>query len=85
VSGAPVVTLFGRPGCHLCDEAREGLERLRAEGADFTLREVNIEGDEELHRSLLELVPVVDVEGVRVSELIFEPDAVRSRLDTFPA
>jgi glutaredoxin len=80
-----VVTLYARPGCHLCDEARAGLERLRREGARFELREVDIEGDDELHRRLLELIPVIDVNGVRISELIFEPDAVLARVDTFPS
>jgi len=79
------VTLYGRPGCHLCDEARDALVRLRSDGIEFSLREVDIEGDEELHRSLLELIPVVELDGERVSELVFEPDAIRSRLDTFPA
>lgn len=80
-----VVTLYGRPGCHLCDEARAGLERLRREGTRFELREIDIEGDDELHRKLLELIPVIDVNGVRISELIFDADAVRARVDTFPS
>jgi glutaredoxin len=79
------VTLYGRPGCHLCDEARAGLEELRRGGLTFTLREVDIESDRELHRRLLELIPVVEVDGVRVCELLFDADRVRSRLDTFPA
>jgi len=82
---ASVVTLYARPGCHLCDEARSALERLRRDGARFTLREVDIESDPELHRRLLELIPVVEVDGERVSELIFDGDRVRARLDTFPA
>ena len=32
---------------------------------------------------MLELIPVIDVNGVRVTELIFEPDAVLARIDTF--
>ncbi len=80
-----VVTLYGRPGCHLCDEARAGLEEMRAAGARFELREVDIEGDPDLHREMLELIPVIEVNGERVSELLFEPDLVRSRLVTFPA
>ena len=80
-----VVTLFGRDGCHLCDEAREGLEKLRSDGARFELREVDIELDERLHRELLERIPVVEVDGVRVSELWLDPDAVLARVDTFPA
>jgi len=78
-----VVTLFGRPGCHLCDEARLGLEKLLSDGARFELHEVDIERDDLLHREMLELIPVIEVNGARVSELIFEPDAVLARVDTF--
>jgi len=76
------VTLYAREGCHLCDEARAELLALRAGGAKFELREVDIESDERLHRELLELIPVVEVDGRRVSELLPDADAVRSRLDT---
>ncbi len=79
-----VVTLYGRDGCHLCEEARVRLEEMRRGGAGFTLVEVDIETDPEMHRRMLELIPVVEVDGVRVSELILDADAVRSRLDTFP-
>ncbi len=84
MSPADVVTLYGRPGCHLCEEARAGLAKMLGNGLAFELREVDIEADEELHRRLLELIPVIEVNGARVSELIFEPDAVLAGLDTFP-
>jgi glutaredoxin len=79
------VVLYTRPGCHLCDDAREALLRLRAEGPGFQLREVNIERDERLHVAYLERIPVVEVGGEVVSELALNPRAVRSRLDTVAA
>ena len=80
----PIVTLYGRPGCHLCDQARELLAGLRAggDGPRFELREVDIDCDERLLREMLELIPVVEVEGVRVSTLLPDPGAVINRLDT---
>ena len=33
------VTLYTRPGCHLCDDARSALEKLRAE-VEFELKEM---------------------------------------------
>ena len=45
VSPRLTVTLYGRPGCHLCDAAREMLRTLRAEFG-FTLEDVNIEDDD---------------------------------------
>jgi len=77
-----VVTLFGREGCHLCDQAREALLRMRRDGLDFALEEVDIEGDPELHRRLLERIPVIEVGGEPVCELFIDEDAVRARLDT---
>lgn len=80
-----VVTLYGRPGCHLCIEARDGLEALRGRAAAFTLREIDIEGDDELHRRLLERIPVVEVDGEIACEVFFEQDAVLARIGTLSA
>ena len=77
-----VVTLYGRPGCHLCGEARAGLERLLDQGHRFELREVDIEADEALHRDLLERIPVIEVDGAVVNELIYDEGVVRARLAT---
>ena len=81
----PSVVLYGRPDCHLCDEARDGLDRLRAEGLEFEVEEVNIETDEELHRRFLERIPVVKLDGEIVSELFLDADGLRARLDTLSA
>jgi glutaredoxin len=76
----PSVVLYGRPDCHLCDEARAGLERLRADGLDFELDEVNIESDPQLHHRFLERIPVVELDGEIVSELFLDPDQLTVRL-----
>jgi glutaredoxin len=69
------VTLYGRPGCHLCDEAREVLERM---GVPF--ESVNIETDDELHRRYLERIPVVVVDGEELFEYFVDEDVLRARL-----
>jgi hypothetical protein len=79
------VVLYGRPDCHLCDEARAGLERLRSTGLEFELDEVNIESDDELHARYLERIPVVEVDGEIVSELHLDAGGLRTRLDTLSA
>jgi hypothetical protein len=81
----PVVTLFGRPDCHLCDEAREAILGLRQAGLGFELREVDIDGDPDLHRSHLERIPVVEVDGDEVSELRLDVDALRAKLASVKA
>jgi hypothetical protein len=79
------VTLYGRAGCHLCDDAREAILALLAEGVSLELREVDIEADERLHAELVERIPVVEVEGSIVSELVLDVQALRSRLHTVAA
>jgi glutaredoxin len=74
------VTLYGRAECHLCDEAREALAELRSQGLEFDVAEVDIESDDALLRSHLERIPVVEVDGKEVSELIFDEKAFRTAL-----
>ena len=57
-----IVTLYGRPGCHLCDEARESLRRVQTR-APFTLQEVDITTDDALHTRYLERIPVIALGG----------------------
>jgi hypothetical protein len=54
------VTLYGRPGCLLCDEVREELRALQAQ-VPHELVEVNIESDAALHSRYVEQIPVVVV------------------------
>jgi glutaredoxin len=77
---ALVVTLYARDGCHLCDEARRSLLALAAELGDVELAEVDIEGDERLLEAYLERIPVIELNGREISELEFDPDALRSAL-----
>jgi glutaredoxin len=75
------VTLYGKPGCHLCDDARAALEQVRVE-RPFDLREVDVSLDPALHRRYGERIPVVEVEGEELFEYHVDPAALRERLDT---
>jgi len=77
-----VVTLYTRPGCHLCDEARKAISARREELPPFDLREIDIETDPILHTRYLERIPVVAVDGEVVSELHFDLARLLARLDT---
>jgi hypothetical protein len=76
------VVVYSRPDCHLCEEALAKIVSLHGEGYRFELREVDIESDEGLLRRLLERIPVVEVDGEPVSELVLDISALRVRLDT---
>jgi len=79
------VVVYSRPGCHLCEEALQQIVALHAEGYRFNLHEVDIESNELLLRRHLERIPVVEVDGVEVSELILDRTALTARLDTVGA
>jgi glutaredoxin len=74
------VTLYGKAGCHLCDEAREAVATVQAERG-FELEEVDIALDPVLHRRYGERIPVVAIDGIDELELIVDADAVRDLLD----
>lgn len=73
------VVLYGRPGCHLCEEAREELERLRPELA-FALDERDIEQDDALHAAYLERIPVIALDGEELFDFFVDADELRRRL-----
>jgi glutaredoxin len=75
----PAVTLYGRDGCHLCDEARAVLLRVREE-LPFALQEVDIERDDELFKRYLERIPVVCVDGEELFEYHVDEATLRRRL-----
>ena len=52
------VDIYSRPGCHLCEEAKEVIERVRRR-YNFDLQVINIEQDAELERAYGTEIPVV--------------------------
>ena len=74
------VTLYTRPGCHLCDDARAALEELRAQ-VDFEIHEVNIETDDALHAAYLERIPVICLDGEHVSDYFVDEPTLTARLN----
>jgi glutaredoxin len=73
------VTLYGRPGCHLCDEARAVLERVRATHP-FRLEEIDIDADDALFKRYLERIPVVAVDGEERFEFFVDDEALKRTL-----
>ena len=58
------MTLIGKPGCHLCEEAREVVARVTAELGESFL-ELNILDDPGLHEKYWEQIPVTLVDGAQ--------------------
>lgn len=75
------VTVYSRPGCHLCQDAMAALESLRGE-LGFELRERDITADEQLHRAYFERIPVIALDGEELCEHFVDETLVRERLES---
>jgi hypothetical protein len=71
----PDLILYARPGCSLCDEAREAIRLVSDDRRERGLPvpevvEHDIERDPELHRRYLERIPVVELGDQRVELIV---------------
>ena len=73
------MVLYTRPGCHLCDVARETVLSLR-ERLRFAFDEVDIEADEELELEYGIRIPVLEVDGEEAFEVTIDPAALERML-----
>jgi hypothetical protein len=73
------VVLYGRAGCHLCDDARAAILRV-GERAVLTLTEVDIEADDALLKRYLERIPVVEVDGEELFEFFVDEGVLEARV-----
>jgi hypothetical protein len=81
----PTIEFLTRPGCHLCDEARDGLqavleERAMAGRLPAIIREMDISSDPVLERRHLERIPVLIVGGDELP-LAMSQRAIRAFLE----
>jgi len=79
MAGRPVVTLYRREGCPLCDHAMAMLEPLARRMA-FAIEPVDIESDDALHRRYVYEIPVVAVDGADVIGWPFTPESLERAL-----
>lgn len=76
---APEVTLYERPGCHLCEEAALALAPVLARYGARLVR-VNVEADAALDARLGLAIPVVAVDGTEVTHAPIDLGAVTAAL-----
>jgi glutaredoxin len=62
-----ILTLYSKPGCHLCDDLREFLNELAPELA-LTVREVDIEKDSTVFDRYRHRIPVLVMNGREIVE-----------------
>ena len=75
----PRVVFYKAAGCHLCERAEGELAAL-AEELGFEPERVAIDGDPELEARYRELIPVVEIDGVRAFVYYLQPDAFRRKI-----
>jgi glutaredoxin len=76
---APRVTLIGRPGCHLCDNARETISRVADDlGVAWEERDITQSTDD--LRDYWEMIPVTLVDGVQHDFWRVSEDRLRTAL-----
>ncbi|MBO1739776.1 glutaredoxin family protein [Leifsonia sp. TF02-11] len=78
------VTLIGKPGCHLCDDAREAIRSVIAglpdDGPVVEVEERSILDDPELHERYVEDIPVVLIDGRQHTYWRVDPSRLRTAL-----
>jgi glutaredoxin len=73
------IVIYSRPGCHLCDEAKQAIEAAQCLG-EYTLEEINIESDPDLLRRYHNDIPVITINGVEAFRYRLTSEAFRERL-----
>ena len=73
------VIIYSRPGCHLCDEAKQAIEAAQCLD-EYTLEEINIESDPGLLSRYQYDIPVITINGAEAFRHRLTPEAFRERL-----
>jgi len=79
----PLLVLYSKPGCHLCDEMKHVVDRVGSR-IPFTLKVVDISTDRDLQAVAFQQVPVLEIDGrkvakYRISERDLEDTLARRR------
>ncbi len=75
-----LVTIYGRTGCHLCEDALKLLQSMQDE-LNFELEEILIDGNEELEKLFGEKIPVTHIDGVHHDFWRVDPERFKSSLE----
>jgi glutaredoxin len=75
-----LVTLYGKPGCHLCDDARAVVQQVRSRRS-FELQEVDVSLDPAMNREYGERIPVLALDGVELFEFHVKEAVLIEQLD----
>jgi glutaredoxin len=74
------LTIYSRPGCHLCDDMKAIVERAARASADIKLDEIDITGDPELEAAYGLEIPVLFVDGRKAAKYRVSEEELRRLL-----
>jgi glutaredoxin len=80
----PTLTLYGKPGCHLCDDARAAVERVTARHK-VPVEQVDVSRDPVLFARYGERIPVLELDGETLFEFFVDEAVLERRLDRVSA
>jgi len=75
-----LITIYGRTGCHLCEDALKLLQSMQDE-LNFEIEEILIDGNEELEKLYGEKIPVTHIDGVHHDFWRVDPERFKSSLE----
>ena len=75
-----LITIYGRTGCHLCEEALKVLQTMKIE-LNFEIEEILIDGNEELEKQYGDKIPVTQIDGVHHDFWRIDPERFKSSLE----
>ena len=72
------LTIYSRPGCHLCDDMKAIVERVaRAAGAAVAVDEIDITTDPKLEAAYGLEIPVLMIDGKKAAKYRVSEDELR--------
>jgi len=74
------LTIYSKPGCHLCDEMKAIVARTIESRADITLEEIDISGDPSLLARYELEIPVLLIDGKKAAKYRITADELARRL-----
>lgn len=76
------VIVYSRPGCHLCDEAKQAIQNVDCEES-FVLEEINIETSENLLAKYRFDIPVITINGNEAFRHRVNPEEFKALIQEF--
>ena len=75
------LTIYSKPGCHLCEEMKTVVRRAIPAGADVAIDEIDISGDPSLLERYGLEIPVLLIDGKKVAKFRVTEAEVRRMLE----